>query len=135
MWGWGRVFFSLSFWSKKAWSNISLPAAVSLIVIRPGILNQEPQCLKKINDRFIFDFIRFEILTQLNCVGAEVTDYKKLRDVEWSNLRRAAEKKLATFKANQEKPLNQAQPVVFTQAEEIVLDVLGKGKLFFSYNP
>lgn len=69
----------------------------------------------------------FEILTQLNCVGAEVTDYKKLRDVEWSNLRRAAEKKLATFKANQEKPLDQAQSVVFTQAEEIVLDVLGKG--------
>ena len=64
-----------------------------------------------------------------------MTDYKKLRDVEWSNLRRAAEKKLATFKANQEKPLDQAQSVVFTQAEEIVLDLLGKGKLFFSYNP
>lgn len=42
-------------------------------------------------------------------------------------MRRAAEKKLATFKANQEKPLDQAQSVVFTEAEEIVLDVLGKG--------
>jgi len=70
----------------------------------------------------------FEILSQLNSVGADVSDYKNLRDVEWSNLRRAVERKLAAIKANQSKPPdNQQQVKPFTQAEEIVADILGKG--------
>merc|ERR1711899_213932 len=35
-----------------------------------------------------------EILVKLNSVGANLTDYKILRDNEWSNTRRATEKKL-----------------------------------------
>merc|ERR1712141_224596 len=39
-----------------------------------------------------------EILVKLNSVGANLTDYKILRDNEWSNAKRATEKKLATLK-------------------------------------
>lgn len=70
----------------------------------------------------------FEILSQLNSVGADVSDYKNLRDVEWSNLRRAVERKLAVVKANQDRPPDQQQQVKpFSQTEEIVADILGKG--------
>lgn len=70
----------------------------------------------------------FEILSQLNSVGADVSDYKNLRDVEWSNLRRAVERKLAVVKANQDRPPDQKYQVKpFSQTEEIVADILGKG--------
>ena len=36
----------------------------------------------------------FEILMQLNSVGANIPDYKTIRDQEWSNMRRAVEKKV-----------------------------------------
>jgi len=70
----------------------------------------------------------FEILSQLNSVGADVPDHKTLRDQEWSNLRRAVEKKLATIKSNEEKAPEEKVPVrPFNQTEAIVLDILGKG--------
>ena len=37
----------------------------------------------------------FEILMQLNSVGANIPDYKTIRDQEWSNMRRAVEKKVS----------------------------------------
>jgi len=70
----------------------------------------------------------FEILMQLNSVGANIPDYKTIRDQEWSNMRRAVEKKLASVKANEGKPQEEQVPIrPFTQTEEIVLDILGKG--------
>ena len=39
----------------------------------------------------------FEILMQLNSVGANIPDYKTIRDQEWSNMRRAVEKKVNRF--------------------------------------
>ena len=36
---------------------------------------------------------------QLNSVGANIPDYKTIRDQEWSNMRRAVEKKVSlTYK-------------------------------------
>ena len=68
----------------------------------------------------------------MNSVGADVSDYKNLRDVEWSNLRRAVERKLAVVKANQDRPPDQQQQVKpFSQTEEIVADILGKGTRVF----
>ena len=107
----------------------------------------------------------FEILMQLNSVGANIPDYKTIRDQEWSNMRRAVEKKvskinffsyvmyyehkcclylrlsrhinnivlmfliqLASVKANEGKSEEEQVPIrPFTQTEEIVLDILGKG--------
>jgi len=70
----------------------------------------------------------FEILMQLNSVGANIPDYKTIRDQEWSNMRRAVEKKLASVKANEGKSQEEQVPIrPFTQTEEIVLDILGKG--------
>ena len=40
----------------------------------------------------------FEILMQLNSVGANIPDYKTIRDQEWSNMRRAVEKKVRETK-------------------------------------
>ena len=72
-------------------------------------------------------------MSQLNSAGADVSDYKNLRDVEWSNLRRGVERKLTAIKANQSKsPDKQQQVKPFTQAEEIIADILGKGMLIGS---
>jgi len=69
-----------------------------------------------------------EILVKLNSVGANLTDYKVLRDNEWSNQRRATEKKVATLKANGTKPEEErVQCKPLSQLDEIVLDILGKG--------
>jgi len=70
-----------------------------------------------------------EILNQLQSVGAsDVSDYRVLRDVEWSNLRRGVEKRLANLEANRAKPPEEQQIIkAFTKTEEIVADILGKG--------
>ncbi len=55
-----------------------------------------------------------------------------LRDNEWSNLKRATEKKLATIKANEEKS-EEARTACkpLSPVDEIVLDILGKGKVLY----
>ena len=53
---------------------------------------------------------------------------KSLRDIEWSNMRRAAEKKMTNLKENEMKSEDEKinmRPL--TALDEIVLDVLGKG--------
>lgn len=70
-----------------------------------------------------------EILVKLNSIGANVNDYKTLRDNEWSNMRRATEKKLATLKENESKSAEtkvQCRPL--STLDDIVLDILGKGR-------
>ena len=53
-----------------------------------------------------------------------------LRDNEWSNQRRATEKKVATLKANETKPEEErVQCKPLSQLDEIVLDILGKGNV------
>ena len=95
-----------------------------------------------------------EILVKLNSLGANLTDYKVrsiilisqkfvwhhffislidfqiLRDNEWSNTRRATEKKVATLKSNEDKPEEeriQCKPL--TPLDDVVLDILDKGKV------
>ena len=58
-----------------------------------------------------------------------------LRDNEWSNMKRATEKKVATLKANESKAEEekiQCKPL--SPIDDIVLDILGKGRVcsFFS---
>ncbi len=53
-----------------------------------------------------------------------------LRDNEWSNMKRATEKKLQTLKQNESKSEEEkinCKPI--NALDEIVLDVLGKGKV------
>ena len=53
---------------------------------------------------------------------------QSLRDIEWSNMRRAAEKKMSSIKENETKPEEERinlRPL--STLDEIVLDVLGKG--------
>lgn len=51
-----------------------------------------------------------------------------MRDIEWSNMRRASEKKVATIKDNEGKPDEEKINIrPLTALDEIVLDVLGKG--------
>jgi len=70
-----------------------------------------------------------EILVKLNSIGANIHDYKTIRDNEWSNLKRATEKKIQTLAANESKPDDQkvnCKPL--SPLDEIVLDILGKGQ-------
>jgi len=69
-----------------------------------------------------------EIFLKLNAMRANLPDFKTLRDVEWSNMRRAVERKLATIKENENKTEDEKVNVrPFTALEEIILDILGKG--------
>ena len=70
-----------------------------------------------------------EILVKLNSIGGNVNDYKTLRDNEWSNMKRATEKKVQTLASNENKSEDQTincKPL--SPIDEIVLDVLGKGR-------
>ena len=70
-----------------------------------------------------------EILVKLNSIGGNVNDYKTLRDNEWSNMKRATEKKVQTLASNENKSEDQkinCKPL--SPIDEIVLDILGKGR-------
>ena len=70
-----------------------------------------------------------EILVKLNSIGGNVNDYKTLRDNEWSNMKRATEKKVQTLASNEDKSEDQkinCKPL--SPIDEIVLDILGKGR-------
>ena len=70
-----------------------------------------------------------EILVKLNSIGGNVHDYKTLRDNEWSNMKRATEKKVQTLASNENKSEDQkinCKPL--SPIDEIVLDILGKGR-------
>ena len=56
--------------------------------------------------------------------------FQTLRDNEWSNMKRATEKKVQTLAANENKPEDQkvnCKPL--SPIDEIVLDILGKGRV------
>ena len=64
------------------------------------------------------------------CFHGTFSFLQVLRDNEWSNQRRATEKKVATLKANETKPEEEkVQCKPLSQLDEIVLDILGKGNV------
>jgi len=70
-----------------------------------------------------------EILVKLNSIGGNVNDYKTLRDNEWSNMKRATEKKVQTLASNENKSEDQkinCKPL--SPIDDIVLDILDKGR-------
>ena len=66
----------------------------------------------------------------MNLFSRKMSFLQVLRDNEWSNQRRATEKKVATLKANETKPEEErVQCKPLSQLDEIVLDILGKGNV------
>jgi hypothetical protein len=53
--------------------------------------------------------------------------FQTLRDIEWSNMRRAAEKKLSSLNDDGKSEEEKMSIRPLTSLDEIVLDILGKG--------
>ena len=59
-----------------------------------------------------------------------ISIFQILRDNEWSNAKRATEKKLQTLNLNKEKPEEEKVPVKqLSPLDDIILDILNKGNV------